>query len=409
MPTTAPVPPVPTVTRSKSGAWIDRAIPIAGAWSLLYAALNFFWALGGPGFPFGMAGDEAAELSVLADVDPAGAAPVIAVLGLLGAAVALAMVRPTRPSTVARRSMMAFAVVAAVSLTIVIPDYRVLATVAYLPILLVGAPFGYPEGASLLDLWDWPMINQIICIGGGLAWAGAALAYHRRQRGACVRCGRAMDVAVASWTSPAAAARWGRWAVAVAVVTPLLYAATRWAWALGVPLGITDDFLREMQDNGMTIAGAALASMGALGAVLTLGLVQRWGEVYPRWIPRRGGRRVPPALAIVPASLVSVLITMAGVMFIRLLATDRFGELFAFAEGQWAAIAPELVWPLWGTALAAATLAYHYRRRGPCPRCGRGGDDNGDEAGAEATVAAKVRTATEHAPVPSSPEPVGRT
>lgn len=33
---------------------------------------------------------------------------------------------------------------------------------------------------------------------------------------------------------------------------------------------------------------------------------------------------------------------------------------------------PVLLFPLWGSALGAATLAYHYRRRGPCRRCGRG-------------------------------------
>jgi hypothetical protein len=31
------------------------------------------------------------------------------------------------------------------------------------------------------------------------------------------------------------------------------------------------------------------------------------------------------------------------------------------------------VWPLWSVALGAATLAYHLRRRGACPYCGRGG------------------------------------
>jgi hypothetical protein len=38
----------------------------------------------------------------------------------------------------------------------------------------------------------------------------------------------------------------------------------------------------------------------------------------------------------------------------------------------WAAMGPAMLWPLWGAALAGAALAYHYRRRGPCPQCGRG-------------------------------------
>jgi hypothetical protein len=82
----------------------------------------------------------------------------------------------------------------------------------------------------------------------------------------------------------------GRWATYVAVVIPIPYAVTRWAWALGFPLGISEEFLREGQEVGLWWAGAALA-VG--GAILTLGLVQRWGEVFPRWIPFLGGKRVP--------------------------------------------------------------------------------------------------------------------
>jgi hypothetical protein len=31
-----------------------------------------------------------------------------------------------------------------------------------------------------------------------------------------------------------------------------------------------------------------------------------------------------------------------------------------------------LLFPVWGAALAVATLGYYYRRRGPCSVCGRG-------------------------------------
>jgi hypothetical protein len=102
---------------------------------------------------------------------------------------------------------------------------------------------------------------------------------------------------------------------------PLFYAVTRWAWALGLPLGISEEFLREGQEVGLWWAGAALATLAAGGAVLTLGLVQRWGKVFPRWLPFVGGRRVPVPLAVVPASLVSVLVP------------DQGGPLAAYAFG----------------------------------------------------------------------------
>jgi hypothetical protein len=112
-------------------------------------------------------------------------------------------------------------------------------------------------------------------------------------------------------------------------------------------------------------AGAALASVAIGGAILTLGLHQRWGEVCPSWIPGAGGRRVPPLLAIIPAGLVATLSVAAGL--------DTVGHFLrdGFPDEGWGATAPGLLWPVWGAALGAATLAYYYRRRGACTRCGR--------------------------------------
>ena len=44
-----------------------------------------------------------------------------------------------------------------------------------------------------------------------------------------------------------------------------------------------------------------------------LGLVQRWGEVFPRWMVGLAGRRVPMGLAVIPASLASVLLAVGGI------------------------------------------------------------------------------------------------
>ena len=357
-------------TAPRSGRrWPQWAGYAAAGWSVAYGLLGLYWALGGTGFPFGE-NDPDAELSILEGVGVEAGAPVIAGLGLFGAAVAVAMAR-VRGRGALRISLLVFAWGVAVSLALVIPDYRVLVAVAYAPIFLFGAPFGWPP-ASFLQVVPWPVINQFLCIGGGLLWAATAVAYGRRTREACGNCGRTDSAN--GWTAPRSAARWGRWAVWVAVIVPVLYAITRWAWALGIPLGISDEFLREGQKIGLWWAGAALATIAVGGAVLTLGLVSRWGEVFPRWIPLIGGKRVPIWLAVVPASLVSVLVTTAGLMFVRLTLTGELGAILG--EGvlggeNWATLAPELLWPLWGAALAAATLAYYYRRRERCEHCKR--------------------------------------
>ncbi len=109
-----------------------------------------------------------------------------------------------------------------------------------------------------------------------------------------------------------------------------------------------------------------------------LGLVQRWGEVFPRWSFGLAGRRVPIALAVVPASLVAVLLLVGGIgiwaglpqMVANLAAGGAAGNgLIVDTIFQ---VGPTLLFPVWGVALAVATLGYYYRRRGPCRECGRG-------------------------------------
>ena len=67
---------------------------------------------------------------------------------------------------------------------------------------------------------------------------------------------------------------------------------------------------------------------------------------------------------------------MAGLKFVRLTLSGALNEPFSFfGEGEmalgrenWPALAPELLWRLWGFALGVGTLAY-YRRRGGCGHC----------------------------------------
>ncbi|WP_336211701.1 hypothetical protein [Nonomuraea sp. LPB2021202275-12-8] len=307
----------------------------AALWALAYGVLGTAWALGAPGFPWGAADpDPDGALSILAGTTPRFGWW-IAAFSLLTAVTALALTRGG-----GRRAPLFLAWPIAALLVLVIPDSRLMMGVAYTPLLLVAPVFGWDlGGATFADAWPWPVLNQLVCVLGGLLLAAAALT---RTRGHGRR----------SWFTPER----GRVAVYVAVAVPLVYCATRWAWALGIPLGVSKEFLAE-GEGGIWLAGAYLATFGAFGGVLTLGLTQRWGEIFPRWIPGLRGRRVPPLLAVIPAGFVSIIVTVAGLTYIRWTIAGRF------TLAEWGAWLPECFWPIWGAALATATISYHRRRK----------------------------------------------
>ena len=90
---------------------------------------------------------------------------------------------------------------------------------------------------------------------------------------------------------------------------------------------------------------------------------------------------MPIALAVVSASLASVLLLVGGIgiwfdvpqMVANVVATGAADqELISALVFE---LGPTLLFPVWGVALAVATLGYYYRRRGQCSACGRGESD----------------------------------
>src|SRR4051794_1736 len=316
----------------------------AATWSGLYAVAALAWSLGAPGFPFGPEGDPIADNTVLAHARPETTGPVIAVLAaafsVLAGYLTVQAYRGRSLTWPTRTAAITAAALIAVLLAVVLPDLRLLAALGYAPIFLIGKPLGFRPGVSYFGIWTWAVINQLICLIGGFIWAAVAVRLIPDRR-------PLLDAAV----------RWSRWATAVAVVVPLLYACERIAWWFGLPLG-ADQALVDELNSGPGRWGALGLGLGAVtGAVLTLGLVQRWGTIFPFWIPFLRGRRVPPALAIVPAGLVAAVITAAGVCVLRIYLTGMLDV------GSGPAIWPMLLWPIWGLGLAVATVGYYHRRR----------------------------------------------
>jgi hypothetical protein len=339
----------------------SRTAYLAAAWALGTGMLALGWTLAGDGYPFGPNHpDDIHPLRALpADVG----APLFAVV-LLGVGVlvlATAGRHPIHPPRPVRLALLAVGWAVTGALFVAVPGIEVLAFAGYAPMLIGGAPFGWPD-VDYADVFSPPLLFGLWAVLGGLLLARALLVWQRRTAGACVACGRPG----AAWTSPASAARWGRWAAYVAALIPVLYAVSRLGWALGVPVGVSDEFVAELRASGAVWAGLGLGTFALVGGILTLGLVQRWGEVFPRWMVGLAGRCVPVKLATVPATIVAIAVASASAGF------ASSPEAVALIGDGSAATLPMALWPLWAVALGLATYGYHLRRRGVCAECGRG-------------------------------------
>lgn len=99
--------------------------------------------------------------------------------------------------------------------------------------------------------------------------------------------------------------RWAVWAAHAAALTPLPSSLWRIGLAFGLPLGYTEAGFGVIRPPGVW-GPAYLVTLSVLtevAALLTLGLVHRWGEVLPGWVPFVGGARIPRFAAVVPAGL----------------------------------------------------------------------------------------------------------
>ncbi|MGR6091259.1 hypothetical protein ACU4IU_11915 [Brevibacterium sp. CSND-B09] len=351
----------------QSDLTVRAGLAAASAWSLFLLGMSVLWGLGIVASP--LAGSEEWTFtSMIAALPGPFAGLIIGSVSLLSFVGSAALLTATRlrqrlfdrgGARVLGVVVLAFAAVVTVMLT----DTLLLAYLGY-ALSLQFPPIPAPviwQGVMLLGPLLWIIV-----------WAGAektsrrihedshrhstetvhvedsAAGHRRADVDGTGRVGRSTSVTASA-----------KIAVVVAVIVPGFYALTRVLWAVGIPFGLSEGLYDEGQRVGLWHSGLALALAAIGGILLTLGLIQRWGERLPTWLGPLGGKRVPITLATIPATIVSLAIFTGGVGLVR---TIFSGTPEIFADSWWVTIGPTLLFPLWAVALGWATFAYRERR-----------------------------------------------
>lgn len=152
--------------------------------------------------------------------------------------------------------------------------------------------------------------------------------------------------------------RMGWFAAAVPVFG---FTLPHWLWAVGLSIGTTEE-------SALTAVKPWLWMLGAVplfGALLTLGLVQRWGQILPEWVPLLGDMPVPRGLALAPALAVAVMLAQYGAMMTQCsgstllgLTDSCYGASQGYLTDNWAFTATYPVFLIWGVALGVTALGY---------------------------------------------------
>ncbi len=117
-----------------------------------------------------------------------------------------------------------------------------------------------------------------------------------------------------------------------------------------------------------------LEVLTVLVAVLGFGLIRRWGEVVPGWVPRLGGRTIPPLVPIIVGGIGSaVLLGLIGSMLATFVLawtgtvpgwTPDVGMTAGERAFLLTCYVPFFLWPV---AIAVALIGYARRRLGTRP------------------------------------------
>jgi len=373
--------PVSSPTTSRS--WVESA---AIAWSAIATAIGAWWLAVPSAYPDELDRPEA-DGSLVALVPPPLVSTLMVALGVVGL---LAAVAASRQDARRSRWLVPFGAIYAVVFGLLATDLSLLVSMGYIT-AIVGPPilFVYFVLASVRrPSLRWVVGGAAVAFVGIAAASGAGLAAFGDFFGTIGdglgKHGVEMLVVFASFlggalwlllalraaglrpvsaaaTVPFTPARnafgrrdWGWWVTALAALCPLPYASMRMTWLTPWPVWM--DAAQLNAEPAMRVFGLSLGFAAIGGSVLTLGLLMRWGSVYPRWIPIVAGRTVSPVWPTVLAIIVGIAVTVAGRSLTQMMVTGVDVEI---ADPEFFLVMP---FPVWGPLLIAAAIAY-YRRR----------------------------------------------
>jgi hypothetical protein len=252
--------------------------------------------------------------------------------GAVGVGVALAVVVVYAVRLTGRRAAAGSWAAAALLLVVAFPLHLLFEV----PAALAGRPSDWRDLAARLAL-----------VAGGVLFTGLASA-NGPQRGPAPPGYQP----VPRWTR-----RWAWVAVALPVIG---WAVPHGLWVLGVPFGIPQRELDDIHHNLSTPTGVAITLVPPFAGLLVLGLAQRWGQQFPRWVPGLRDRPVPRLLALIPAGVVALTLVTYGVLSAAVLAGQlRTGDRYwSDVRDEWATVATLLVFLGWGVALGVTTTGY---------------------------------------------------
>ena len=200
------------------------------------------------------------------------------------------------------------------------------------------------------------------CLIQGVLVGASAVAFRRRWCSDCLFCGRS-SVTI----RPDKPSRWAMWGAYAAVMGCVIRLAAQYLLAFG-------DLARHVSGTRLVVE-ALIFEAGFLlaGVILPLALVQRWGRMFPAWIPVLACRPVPRWLLLGPAFVLSPLMTCYFSITLVKIATDALRGTSAQTFGSfppaffWVAVPGYL---LWGVGLGIAAIGYQRMTRPRCRICG---------------------------------------